>query len=176
MSSTTVPAVIGGGEGFEPRRGEASRASPRSPPLIPRLRRCHAFATGSASLCRPWTPAGRGVERRDAGLDWRARRIHFSWMKKASITETKNKLSALIDGLRGGSPVLIVDRGRPVARLEPVTGREEGGQNGRLSRLVRDGVLRSRRTGPPGALFSTPPPRANASAVESLINERREGR
>jgi len=42
-------------------------------------------------------------------------------MKKASITHAKNNLSALIDGLKGGSPVLIVDRGRPVARLEPVT-------------------------------------------------------
>ena len=97
-------------------------------------------------------------------------------MKKASITETKNNLSALIDGLRAGSPVLIVDRGRPVARLEPVAGREHGGQDGRLSRLVRDGVLRPRRTGPPAALFSASPPRANGSAVELLINERREGR
>jgi prevent-host-death family protein len=83
-------------------------------------------------------------------------------MKKASITETKNNLSALIDGLRGGSPVLIVDRGRPVARLVPVTG--------------RDGVLRPRLTVPAAALFSTPSPRANASALELLIDERREGR
>ena len=42
-------------------------------------------------------------------------------MKKASITEAKNNLSALIDRVKGGSSVLIVDRGRPVARLEPVT-------------------------------------------------------
>jgi prevent-host-death family protein len=97
-------------------------------------------------------------------------------MKKAGITEAKNNLSALIDGLRGGSPVLIVDRGRPVARLEPVTGGEEGGQEGRLSRLIRDGVARPRRTGPPTALFSAPPPRAAASAVEAFIDERREGR
>jgi prevent-host-death family protein len=49
-------------------------------------------------------------------------------MKKASITETKNNLSALIDGLKGGGePVLIVDRGRPVARLEPVTGGRKAG-------------------------------------------------
>jgi antitoxin (DNA-binding transcriptional repressor) of toxin-antitoxin stability system len=75
-------------------------------------------------------------------------------MKKARITETKNNLSALIDGLKGGGePVLIVDRGRSVARLEPITGREEVGQSGRLSRLVRDGVLRPRRTGAP-RLFS----------------------
>jgi prevent-host-death family protein len=97
-------------------------------------------------------------------------------MKKAGITETKNNLSALIDGLRGGSPVLIVDRGRPVARLEPVTGPEEGEQDGRLSRLIRDGVLRPRRTSPPEALFNASPPRAKASAVELLISERREGR
>ena len=40
-------------------------------------------------------------------------------MKKATITQAKNNLSALIDGLKDGSPVFIVDRGRPVARLEP---------------------------------------------------------
>ena len=38
-------------------------------------------------------------------------------MKKASITETKNNLSALIDGLKGGSPVLIVDEERTVTQL-----------------------------------------------------------
>jgi antitoxin (DNA-binding transcriptional repressor) of toxin-antitoxin stability system len=97
-------------------------------------------------------------------------------MKKASITQTKNGLSALIDGLKGGEPVLIVDRGRPVARLEPVTGGEEGGHSGRLSRLIRDGVLRPRRTSAPAAVFNTQPPRAGASAVELLVDERREGR
>ena len=99
-------------------------------------------------------------------------------MKKASITEAKNRLSALIDGLQDGSPVLIVDRGRPVARLEPVTGDHEGGQDGRLARLVRDGLVRPRRTRPPRALFSGEPPRARAGAsgVDALIEERRQGR
>jgi prevent-host-death family protein len=99
-------------------------------------------------------------------------------MKKASITQAKNTLSALIDGLKSGSPVLIVDRGRPVARLEPVTGNQEGEQDGRLSRLVRDGLVRPRRARLPRALFSGEPPRANAgaSAVDALIEERREGR
>src|SRR6266478_6460205 len=69
-------------------------------------------------------------------------------MKTASITEAKNNLSALIDGLKNGSPVLIVDRGRPVARLEPVITGHEGGQDGRLSRLLRDGVVRPRRAVP----------------------------
>jgi prevent-host-death family protein len=99
-------------------------------------------------------------------------------MKTASITEAKNNLSALIDGLKSGSPVLIVDRGRPVARLEPVITGDQGGQDGRLSRLLRDGVVRPRRAEPPLALFTSQPPRASAgaSAVDALIQERREGR
>ena len=99
-------------------------------------------------------------------------------MKIATITEAKNRLSALIDGLKAGSPVLIVDRGRPVARLEPVTGSAEDEQDGRLSRLLRDGAIRPRRSAPARALFSSQPPRAraDASVVDALIKERREGR
>ena len=99
-------------------------------------------------------------------------------MKKASITEAKNNLSALIDGLKSGSPVLIVDRGRPVARLEPVTDGRGDEEAGRLSRLVREGLVRPRRKTPPRAFFDSQPPRASrgVSAVQALLEERREGR
>ena len=99
-------------------------------------------------------------------------------MKKASITEAKNNLSALIDGLKSGSAVLIVDRGRPVARLVPVMAGSEGEDDGKLSRLLRDGIVRERRAIPPPALLRNQPPRANAGAsvVDALIAERREGR
>jgi prevent-host-death family protein len=99
-------------------------------------------------------------------------------MKKVSITEAKNKLSALIDGLRGGSPILIVDRGRPVARLEPLTAGPDAEHGARLPRLVRDGIVRAPRAPPPRTLFSNQPPRAKqgASAVKALLEERREGR
>jgi prevent-host-death family protein len=99
-------------------------------------------------------------------------------MKKASITEAKNNLSALIDGLKGGSAVLIVDRGRPVARLEPVTAGRHGDEDARLLRLVRDGIVRPRRNAPPRSLFCEPPPQAEpgASVVNALLEERREGR
>jgi antitoxin (DNA-binding transcriptional repressor) of toxin-antitoxin stability system len=99
-------------------------------------------------------------------------------MKKTSITEAKNTLSALIDGLKSGSPVLIMDRGRPVARLEPITA--DGGPDweGRLARLVRDGTVRPGRAPLPKSLFTDQPPRPKkgASAVKALIEERREGR
>lgn len=100
-------------------------------------------------------------------------------MKTTSITEARNSLSALIDGLKRGSSVLIVDRGRPVARLEPVTSTNDTGNvEGRLARLVREGVVRPAR----GSLSRTltesrpPAPKRGASAVRALLEERRQGR
>ena len=97
-------------------------------------------------------------------------------MKKASITEAKNTLSALIDSVKGGSSVLIVDRGRPVARLEPVSGL--GANEGRLGRLVRDGIVRPARGAVPKTVFNTKPPRPRkgVSGVRALLDERRDGR
>jgi prevent-host-death family protein len=97
-------------------------------------------------------------------------------MKKASVTEAKNNLSALIDGVKGGAPVLIVDRGRPVARLEPLSGL--AADEDRLARLVREGIVRPARNRVPRALFATKPPRpkGGASGVRVLVQERREGR
>ena len=98
-------------------------------------------------------------------------------MKKASITDAKNNLSALIDGVKGGSPVLIVDRGRPVARLEPVGGVHVDDEN-RLARLVRDGVVRPARGAVARAVLTTKPPRVKGtgSAVRALLDERFQGR
>lgn len=97
-------------------------------------------------------------------------------MKKASVTEAKNGLSALIDRVKGGSSVLIVDRGRPVARLEGVTA--GGDDDGPLSRLIREGSVRPARAPLARTLFTDPPPRpkGGASVVDILIEERREGR
>jgi prevent-host-death family protein len=99
-------------------------------------------------------------------------------MKTASITEAKNNLSALIDGLKNGSPVLIVDRGRPVARLEPVIAGTDVAQDGRLSRLVREGIVRPARGRLSKELLTEQPPRAKggASILRALLEERQEGR
>src|SRR5947207_934489 len=98
-------------------------------------------------------------------------------MKKASISEAKNNFSALIDGVKGGSTVLIVDRGRPVARLEPV-GALRADEGSRLARLVRDGIVRPARGVTPKSLFTTAPPRLKkrVSGLRTLLEERRGGR
>jgi prevent-host-death family protein len=98
-------------------------------------------------------------------------------MKRASITEAKNNLSALIDRVKSGASVLIVDRGRPVARLEPVSGTRPDDES-RLSHLVRDGIVRPARGGLPKGLFGTKPPhvKKGASGVRALLDDRRDGR
>lgn len=63
-------------------------------------------------------------------------------MQRTSITEAKNNLSALIDRVRSGETVLIFDRNRPVARLQPVgSGDGDEADAPWLASLVRDGLL-----------------------------------
>ena len=97
-------------------------------------------------------------------------------MRVASITEAKNQLSALIDHVRSGESILIVDRGIPVARLEPAT--PLGDDEGRLARLQRSGVVRVGRGKLSKEFLSRKLPilRGNASAVDVIIEERRTGR
>ena len=98
-------------------------------------------------------------------------------MKKASLTETKNRLSALIDEVREGETILILDRGRPVARLESAVG-DRPGSPGRLERLERGGLLRRAQSPPPEEILQRRPPRPGrgASALATLLDERESGR
>jgi prevent-host-death family protein len=98
-------------------------------------------------------------------------------MLVATITEAKNRLSALIDQVRSGESVLIVDRGTPVARLESaVSGAPDA--EGRIARLERAGSVRAARKPPAIDLLweGAPRLRPGASAVAAILEERREGR
>ena len=99
-------------------------------------------------------------------------------MKTASITEAKNRLSALIDQVRNGETIVITDRGRPVAQLASLAADRSGATNGRVERLEREGVLLRGRTSGPVAVILRPPPRSkkSASIVEAVLDERAEGR
>src|SRR5262245_35001523 len=97
-------------------------------------------------------------------------------MKKASVTQAKNGLSALLDQVKGGETVLITDRGVPVARIEPVRASDD--PTGQMERLVRSGVVRA-GTGTLSAEFLSGPTVAlpkGVSVVDALIEERRTGR
>jgi prevent-host-death family protein len=97
-------------------------------------------------------------------------------MKAATITEAKNQLSALLDRVRSGESILITDRGRAVARLEPIVTPSDA--TGRRQRLERAGLAQGGRNLPPLHRIQRPAPRlaAGASAVQAVLDERRAGR
>lgn len=97
-------------------------------------------------------------------------------MKTTTITDAKNGLSALIDLVRAGESVVITDRGRAVAMIEPIGSVPDA--TGRLLRLQRAGLVRVGTAAPPLDLLRTPPPplSSGASAVQALLDERRSGR
>jgi prevent-host-death family protein len=97
-------------------------------------------------------------------------------MRSATITEAKNGLSALIDQVRAGQTIVILDRGIPVARLEPIEADVE--QTGRIARLQRAGIIKGGGGPPPLDLIRRPGPRLpdGASLLEAVLEERRNAR
>ena len=97
-------------------------------------------------------------------------------MKRASITEVKNGLSALLDQVKAGETIIITDRGIPVARIVSDVGADD--DDGRVARLLRDGVATTRGGPSPleRILRPFPPDSKPAGVLEALLEERREGR
>jgi prevent-host-death family protein len=96
-------------------------------------------------------------------------------MEKATVSEVKNRLSAYLRKVRAGKTVLVLDRGRPVARIEPVAPADRSDDE-RLAELERQGLIKRGRGNPLEALRRLPLPKSEKSVVEALIEERREGR
>lgn len=96
-------------------------------------------------------------------------------MRRTSITDAKNNLSALIDHVRRGETVIICDRNRPVARLQPVGPGDAAADAPWLASLVRDGVVAP--AGKPLSIRSLPKPVKPArpvSIVDALRADREE--
>lgn len=94
-------------------------------------------------------------------------------MKNATISQTKNRLSAYLDLVRRGETVLILDRDKPVAYLVPA-GTGAGGEDARLAELERLGILRRPAQRP---LRKLPPPLelpGGAGLLDALLAEREE--
>ena len=93
-------------------------------------------------------------------------------MKRASISEAKNGLSALLDRVRQGQTVVIEDRGVPVARLEPIVLAHDA--DGRLGRLQRQGAVRAPAGRLSAAWLKRKPPRLvkGRKGSDIIIEER----
>ena len=62
-------------------------------------------------------------------------------MKSTSVSEAKARWSEWIRRVARGEPILILSRGRPVARLVPIRAGERETADARVTRLERSGVL-----------------------------------
>jgi prevent-host-death family protein len=96
-------------------------------------------------------------------------------MRYATISETKNRLSAVLDRVKAGETILITDRGVPVARIEPIIASDD--PTGRIDRLTRAGLVRPGTGLLPARLTQRPAMRSpgGLSAVDAVIEERRSG-
>ncbi len=98
-------------------------------------------------------------------------------MKKASISNLKNNLSAYLRKVRSGQSVLIYDRNVPIARIERIEA--SGSGDDRLAHLAAQGITRpaehrlsSREL---RALLPRPLPRS-ARLLDALLEERAQDR
>ena len=95
-------------------------------------------------------------------------------MERVSISQLKDQLSAYLKKVQSGETVLVTDRDRPVAKLEPVDATMM--DDARLARLVAAGHVKpgTRRLMPD--LIQPIQVGADARVVEALLQDREEGR
>jgi prevent-host-death family protein len=95
-------------------------------------------------------------------------------MKSANIAVAKNQFSRLIDRVKDGESILITERNRPVARLEPLL--DHGSA---LEALHSDGLLTPSVSRLDLAAFMAMPATglsATQSLSQAVIEEREESR
>ena len=95
-------------------------------------------------------------------------------MVKVGIAELKAQLSHYVGITRSGEEVLITDRGHPVAMLTPLMGREADIPP-HLLEMERRGEARIGTGKLPEQARERPRLKEGYSAVQALIDERREG-
>lgn len=101
-------------------------------------------------------------------------------MLTANIATAKNELSRLLRRVKRGERVIITDRNRPVAQLQPISSEGAGTGSALLDELHEAGVL----TPPSGAaldvkaFLASPIPKLTAANALSaaVLAEREEGR
>lgn len=97
-------------------------------------------------------------------------------MATYSVSDAKNRLSALLAKVRKGARITITDRGIPVAILVPPGSVDAPAEpaDARLAWLVRTGVAARRRAAIPTTILKAPPPAPSrgASAVQALLADR----
>jgi antitoxin (DNA-binding transcriptional repressor) of toxin-antitoxin stability system len=98
-------------------------------------------------------------------------------MKSVNVAELKNRLSHYLRRVRRGETILVRDRDRVIARIDPAGAAEAagGGDAERLASLEQRGIVRRARA-PISRRLLAGRPRVEADVVAALLEERAEGR
>jgi prevent-host-death family protein len=95
-------------------------------------------------------------------------------MKRVGIAELKNRLSHYLRHVRRGESVLVYDRDRAIARIEPIRA-EQHPEEAWTAELERSGVLASPRAALPDGWLAQRP-RVRCDVVRAVLEERESGR
>ncbi len=96
-------------------------------------------------------------------------------MKKAKIAELKNRLSYYLRFVRRGQSVLVYDRDRPIARIDPVAAASSEDVGDWTVELERIGTVRP-PTAPLSADWLRQRVQVTSDVVGALLEERASGR
>lgn len=93
-------------------------------------------------------------------------------MITVSVSELKNQLSANLEKVRTGESILILDRRKPVAVIEPIGSRTG---HGALEALIVSGTVQAPSAAPDAAGFLRLP-KGQASGLQAALLEERDAR
>lgn len=97
-------------------------------------------------------------------------------MKTTAVAQLKASLSKYLAQVKSGEEILITERGKPVAKLVPLT-RDRSTVSGHLLELERAGILRLGTGRLPDDFWKLPRPRdPKGRILKALLAEREEGR
>lgn len=90
------------------------------------------------------------------------------------MSQLKSQLSAHLREVKAGETILILDRNKPVARLERIEPQAPG--TDALTRLVRDGLVKPPSRPIAMERLRLPARKAKQSVLAALLEDRSEGR
>lgn len=94
---------------------------------------------------------------------------------QARISELKNRLSHYLGRVRRGESILVLDRDRVIARIDPAGAETRTDDQDWLAELERRGTVR-RAAAPLPRDWLASRPKVRADLLRALLEERNEGR
>jgi prevent-host-death family protein len=98
------------------------------------------------------------------------------YMKSAAVSQLKATLSAYLAKVKAGEEVIVLERGKPIAKLVPIP-RDGSADSAHLADLARAGLVRLGTGKLPKGFWKIPRPKdRRGKGLQALLDERVESR